>query len=105
MSNNFSEKMSYKQAMKRIEEITSKIEKNQVDVDELSHIFKEACRLIAICKEKLSKTQMEVKRIQESTEKDGESETPTGQDEEGGSPFGNEPDQFTFDDENIEIPF
>ncbi len=56
-------KVTYKEAVEEIEEILSKIENEELDVDELSDQVKKVSSLIKICKEKLFKTQEEVEQI------------------------------------------
>lgn len=53
----------YSKSIKRLEEIIQKIESEEIDVDELSEKVKEAVGLIKICKEKIEKAQMEVKKV------------------------------------------
>ena len=53
----------YNKAIKRLEEIIGKIENEEIDVDELSDKVKEAVELITICKERIEKAEMEVKRV------------------------------------------
>ena len=55
--------VKYSKALKRLEEIIAKIENEEIDVDELSENVKEAAALIRVCKEKIKKAQMEVKKI------------------------------------------
>ncbi len=59
-------KQTYEQSMKRLEEIVSKIENNEVDIDSLGATLKEAQELIKFCREKLYKVDEEVKKILES---------------------------------------
>ena len=56
-------KISYKEAVAEIEDILSKIENEELDVDELSEKVKRVSSLIKICKEKLFKTEEEVEKI------------------------------------------
>jgi len=56
-------KISYSEAVEEIEDILSKIENEELDVDELSDQVKRVSSLIKICKEKLFKTQEEVEQI------------------------------------------
>jgi exodeoxyribonuclease VII small subunit len=56
-------KISYKEAVAEIEDILSKIENEELDVDELSDKVKRVSSLIKICKQKLFKTEEEVERI------------------------------------------
>lgn len=53
----------YTKAVKRLEEIIERIENEEIDVDELSEKVKEAVGLIAACKEKIEKAEMEVKKV------------------------------------------
>ena len=56
-------KLSYKEAMAEIESIVSKLEDNQLDVDELSGKVKRVSELITYCKLKLHETEEEVEKI------------------------------------------
>ena len=55
-------KMTYEQAMKRLEEIVKKIESGEMDIDLLAQNLKEAQSLVEFCKEKLTKVEEEVKK-------------------------------------------
>lgn len=57
------EKINYEQAMKRIEEIAGKMENGQLGIDELADHLKEAQKLIKLCKDKLTKTDEEIKKL------------------------------------------
>ena len=59
-------KLSYKEAMAEIESIVSKLEDNQLDVDELSGKVKRVSELITYCKSKLHETEEEVEKILKS---------------------------------------
>ena len=54
MSNN---KMTYETAIKRIEEIISLLEKNEISLDESMKLFEEGSRLTAFCNEELKKAE------------------------------------------------
>jgi exodeoxyribonuclease VII small subunit len=56
-------KETYEQAMSRLEEIVEKIESGQLDIDNLSVQLKEAQKLIKFCRDKLYKTDEEIKKI------------------------------------------
>ncbi len=56
-------KVTYKEAIGEIEEILEKIENEELDVDELAEQVSRVSALIAICKEKLHKTEAEVEKI------------------------------------------
>ena len=57
--------IKYSKAIAKLEEIITRIENEEIDVDELSDSVKEAISLIKICKEKIEKSEMEVKKIVE----------------------------------------
>jgi exodeoxyribonuclease VII small subunit len=59
------EEWSYKRAFNRLQEIQNQIESNQLDVDELSSVLKEAAGLLKICKDKLFLVDEETKKILE----------------------------------------
>ena len=55
--------VKYSKAIKRLEEILQKIETEEIDVDDLSVRVKEAVDLIKVCKSKIEKAEMEVKKV------------------------------------------
>ena len=59
------QEITYKAAVKEIEDILEKIEAGQLDVDELSKNVKRVTDLLKICKDKLHKTEDEVNKILE----------------------------------------
>ena len=61
-------KLTYKEAMAEIEDIVTKLENNQLDVDELSGKVKRVSELIAFCKYKLHETEEEVEKILKTIE-------------------------------------
>ena len=56
-------KQTYEQAMKRLEEIVTRIDSNELDIDSLGESLKEAQELIKFCREKLYKADGEIKRV------------------------------------------
>ena len=54
--------VKYEEAMRQLEVIVTKIENNELDFDELTTQLKKAKELISLCKEKLVKTDEELKR-------------------------------------------
>ncbi|OEK05250.1 exodeoxyribonuclease VII small subunit [Roseivirga misakiensis] len=48
--------INYKEALARIDEIVALIESENLDIDELTKMVKEATQLIAACKDKLHNT-------------------------------------------------
>ena len=59
-----SETMKYEEAMAQLEGIVRKMESNELDIDEIAAQLKAAQRLIKFCKDKLSKTEAELSKIQ-----------------------------------------
>ena len=57
------EKITYEEAIQGIEEITTKIESGEMDIDSLATSLKEAKELVQYCKEKLTKVEADVKKI------------------------------------------
>lgn len=55
--------MKYEEAIKELETIVSQIEKNELDIDQLTDRLKEAQKLIKLCKDKLYKTDEEIKAM------------------------------------------
>ncbi len=55
--------MKYEEALQQLETIVRKMEQGDYDVDELTEQLKTAQKLIAACKEKLTKTDAEIKKI------------------------------------------
>ena len=57
--------MKYEEAIKELETIVSQIEKNELDIDQLTARLKEAQILIKFCKDKLYKTDEKIKTMLE----------------------------------------
>lgn len=57
------DKLTYEEAIHRIEEITKKVESGEMDIDSLATSLKEAKELVQYCKEKLTKVEADVKKI------------------------------------------
>ncbi len=64
--------LSYTQAVKRLDEILERIERGEVDIDELSALVEEAANLLSLCRKKLTQAEMQVKRITERLERETE---------------------------------
>lgn len=56
-------KMSYEEAMKKLEEIVGQIESDELDIDSLSAKLKEAKGLMAYCKDRLFKADEEIRKL------------------------------------------
>lgn len=59
----------YESAMHELEGIVKKLENNALDIDEMSAQLKRAQALIKLCKDKLTKTDAEIKAILDENEK------------------------------------
>lgn len=58
-------KFKYEEAMQQLEDIAERMERGELDIDSLCEQLKTAQRLIKMCKEKLTKTDEEIKKILE----------------------------------------
>ena len=58
-------KMTYAEAMARLEEIMGKVQGGRIDIDELAGLLKEAQELVKFCREKLYKVDEEIKSLTE----------------------------------------
>ena len=56
--------MKYEECIKELESIVNKIENGELDIDEMSANIKHAQELIKACKDKLTKTEEEINKIQ-----------------------------------------
>ena len=55
--------MKYEEALKQLEAIVDKMENDEFDIDSLTEQLKTAKKLIKLCKDKLTKTDEEIKKI------------------------------------------
>lgn len=55
--------MKYEEALAQLEDIVGKMEEGQLDIDTLGEQLKKAKELITLCKDRLTKTDAEVKKI------------------------------------------
>ncbi len=60
--------MKYEEALKELETIVRKMENDELDIDTLSEQLKRAQQLIKLCKDKLTKTDDEIKKILDAPE-------------------------------------
>ena len=56
--------LKYEEAIAQLETIARKMESNEYDIDEIAAQLKTAQRLIKFCKDKLTKTEAEIQKIQ-----------------------------------------
>ena len=61
--NKTSAEIKYREALERLDEIIGSIENEDIDVDELSLKVKEAVELIRVCKARIDKAEVEVKKV------------------------------------------
>ena len=57
------EEMKYEAAFAELQAIVRKMENDELDIDQMSEQLKRAQQLIKLCKEKLTKTDEEIKKI------------------------------------------
>ena len=62
------ENPKYEEALAQLDTIVRKMESNEYDIDELAAQLKTAQRLIKFCKDKLTKTEEELQKIQSENE-------------------------------------
>ena len=63
------EHKTYEEALHELEAIVDKMENNQMGLDELTSQLKHAQQLIKLCKDRLTKTDTEIRRILEKGDK------------------------------------
>jgi exodeoxyribonuclease VII small subunit len=68
--------VSYSDAAGRLDEILSRIEEGQVDIDELSGLVEEAAGLVTLCRSKIHAAEVKVKTITEQLERDAPDTVP-----------------------------
>ena len=57
------EEMKYEQAVRELEQIVDRMENDELDIDQLSEQLKRAKTLVKLCKDKLTKTDEEIKKL------------------------------------------
>ena len=55
--------IKYEEAVSQLEEIVEKMENDELDIDQLSDQLKRAKALVKLCKDKLTKTDNEIKKL------------------------------------------
>lgn len=53
----------YEQSIRQLEDIVSRLENDEMGIDELTTELKKAQQLIKLCRDKLTKTDEEIKKI------------------------------------------
>ena len=56
--------MTYEQAIKRLDEIVSLLEKNDIELDKALSLFEEGTRLTAFCSKKLNDAKQKITEIE-----------------------------------------
>ncbi len=62
--------IKYSEAVERLDELLKQIEDDDIDVDELSAHVQEAVELLRVCKAKIDKAELEVKKVVENFAKE-----------------------------------
>ncbi len=57
------QELKYEEAVRQLETIVDKLESNELGIDQLSTELKKAQQLIKLCKDKLTKTDDEIKKL------------------------------------------
>ena len=60
--------IKYEEAIRQIEDIVERLENDEMDIDSLGAELKKAQKLIKLCKDKLTKTEEEVKKTLEEAD-------------------------------------
>ena len=60
--------MKYEEALQQLETIARKMEAGEYDIDELTEQLKQAQKLIKLCRDKLTKTDAEIKKVLDKNE-------------------------------------
>ncbi len=58
--------IKYEEAIAQLEDIVSRMENGELDLDEMAGQLKQAQALIKLCKDRLKKTDMEIKKLLEA---------------------------------------
>lgn len=64
------EEVKYSKAIEELEKILERIQNEEIDIDDLAKEIKRATELIKLCKEKIEKTELEVKEVIKSFEEE-----------------------------------
>lgn len=55
--------INYEEAVAQLEDIVSKMENDELDIDQLSAQLKKAKELVKLCKDKLTKADADIKKL------------------------------------------
>ncbi len=70
-------KLSFGEAVSEVEQILAGLEQDEIDIDRLSEEVKRAVELIQVCREKLEKTDTEVRDLVAGLQQSGSEDEPT----------------------------
>ena len=56
--------IKYEDAIQQLEDIIEKLESNELDIDEMPEALKRAQQLLKLCRDRLTKTDEEIQKIQ-----------------------------------------
>jgi exodeoxyribonuclease VII small subunit len=56
--------IKYEDAIRQLEDIVEKLENNELDIDEMPEALKRAQQLLKLCRDRLTKTDAEIQKIQ-----------------------------------------
>lgn len=56
--------IKYEDAIRQLEDIVEKLENNELDIDEMPEALKRAQQLLKLCRDRLTKTDEEIQKIQ-----------------------------------------
>lgn len=60
--------LSYKDALRELEQILDQIERDEVDLDELASFVERAASLLQLCRGRITQTEQQVRRIIDALE-------------------------------------
>ena len=63
MQNMEKKEIKYEEALRQLEDIVEKMENDELDIDQLSDQLKKAKKLVKLCKDKLTKTDAEIRKL------------------------------------------
>ena len=56
--------IKYEDAIRQLEDIVEKLDNNELDIDEMPEALKRAQQLLKLCRDRLTKTDEEIQKIQ-----------------------------------------
>lgn len=82
MSNNSEKKMTYEEALKRLEEIVRRLENEEIPLEESLTCFQEGVRLSRYCREKLAEIEYRVEYLLKEEQAGSKEQPETGESED-----------------------